>query len=234
MLAWTDRSLHVGADWYVLRMFEIAGIVLGSSVIAGVVAQVFHWFRPSRVSDRVSAFKGELEALKEIDDGTGLGKAGYAVSRAAIEAAMVSRLVPGRDLQLAVLLLMSMSAFLFAIVVYYSVDPENTFEYAVMFAGIGVYVLCGLATIALGVVTWLAALSVRRSLADGFREYDDLEGDKALESFAALRACFRPVAEGAVEPYRFRRLYQFGLSESARTGLRRFMREIDKATPGAV
>lgn len=210
-------------------MLEIVSLILGPPVVAGVIVQIFKVLGPGRVSERVNAIKDELEALRAIDDGTSLGKAAYAVSRADVLTATINRLSSGGGRNSLGLLVLSMSSFVFVALIASIAHPSGLFEHLFLWSGLVVYFVFAVFSSIVGILTAVASAIVRAALLTGFRKAEGVQNDELRDAFDGLRSVFRPVNTGEEDQYRLRPLYQHTLSQSARTRVRSFMRELDRA-----
>ena len=203
-------------------------MVFGSTVLAAIVAQLFHLSRPSRVSDKIGAIRDELEALRGTDDGTEFGKAARAVGLAAVEAAMINRLVPNRGLQNIGFVLLSVSALGAVGAAVVTIDPQTFFEHLVLWAGVGLYSIAGIGAFCMGIFGELATSHAQFMLSNGFRQSAETPGNDVGRSFDQLRGLFRSVEAEKLQHYRLRLWYQVFLAKSARIHLRGFMRELER------
>ncbi|MCF2587753.1 hypothetical protein [Brevibacterium sp. UCMA 11752] len=208
-------------------MLEIVSLILGPPVVAGIIVQLFKVLGPGRVSERVNALKDELEALRAMDDGTSLGKAAYAVSRADVLTATINRLSSGGGRNSLGLLVLSMSSFVFVALTSSIAHPSDLFEHLLLWSGLVAYSIFVILSLIVGILTAVASAILRAALSTGFRKVEGVQNDELRDAFDGLRSVFRPVSIGEDEHYRLRPLYQYTLSQSARTRVRSFMRELD-------
>lgn len=213
-------------------MFELIGTALGSTVVAVVVTELFHWFHPGRIGVKIGALRDEIAVLREIDDGTGLGKAAYAVGSATVETAMINRLVPSRTIQSLGLVFVSLVSFALVLTFSASAEPQDMADQTLLVCAIILYSLFGIFLLACGIFGWLASVFVRTSISMGFRLSAEVERDNLDKAFADLKTTmFKAVNDGETQQYRFRRWYQLCLTQTSRTHIRVFIREIDEHVP---
>ena len=213
-------------------MFEFIGTALGSTVVAVVVTQLFHLFHPGRIGEKIGALRDELAVLREIDDGTGLGKAAYAVGSATVETAMINRLVPSRTIQSLGLVFVSLVSFALVLTFSALAEPHDMVDQTLLVCIVVLYSLFGIFLLACGIFGWLASVFVRSSVSMGFRLSAEVERENLDKAFADLKTTmFKTVNEGETQQYQFRRWYKFCLTQTSRTHIRVFIREIDNHTP---
>lgn len=201
-------------------------------MVAVVVTQLFHLFHPGRIGEKIGALRDELAVLREIDDGTGLGKAAYAVGSATVETAMINRLVPSRTIQSLGLVFVSLVSFALVLTFSALAEPHDMVDQTLLVCIVVLYSLFGIFLLACGIFGWLASVFVRSSVSMGFRLSAEVERENLDKAFADLKTTmFKTVNEGETQQYQFRRWYKFCLTQTSRTHIRVFIREIDNHTP---
>ncbi|WP_210602577.1 hypothetical protein [Brevibacterium oceani] len=209
-------------------MIELVGTALGSTVIAVVITEMLHRFRPGRIGEKVGALKDELAVLRGMDDGTVLGKAAYAVGSATVENAMINRLAPNRAIQSIGLVFFSMVSFILVLTFSSIADPNGIADHTFIALAVILYTAFGIFLLFTGLFGWLASSFVRSSVSLGFRLSPEFRRDQLNEAFADLKSSvFKPIDDGDRQHYVFRRWYQICLTQTGKTHIRAFMREID-------